>query len=155
MFEEGKGLDAGGHSPRVCIPPSRLRDHGRFASAAARSKLRVPIRMRAPLETLARPLQAIVQLLEQLRHLAVTDPMAAAPFVGDFPARYGSEVVLLETFVEQPRFRGTGYREANRQYPGETAGRGKLDRLGHAALPRKGVFAYPLVRDFRAASGVS
>jgi hypothetical protein len=81
--------------------------------------------------------------------------MAAARVVVDFPARYGASVVLLETFVEQPRFRGTCYRAANWQYLGETAGRGKLDRFGRAALPCKGVFAYPLRRDFRAALGVS
>jgi hypothetical protein len=81
--------------------------------------------------------------------------MAAARVVVDFPARYGASVVLLETFVEHPRFRGTCYRAANWQYLGETAGRGKLDRFGRAALPRKGVFAYPLRRDFRAVLGVS
>jgi len=64
-------------------------------------------------------------------------------------------VVLLETFVEQPRHAGTCYRAANWQYLGETAGRGKLDRQRRAALPRKAIFAYPLRRDFRAALGVS
>ncbi len=81
--------------------------------------------------------------------------MAAARVAVDFPARYGASVVLLETFVEQPRFRGTGCHAANWQYLGETAGRGKLDRFARAALPRKGAFAYPLRRDFRAALGVS
>jgi hypothetical protein len=50
---------------------------------------------------------------------------------------------------------GRGLRAANWRYLGETAGRGKLDRFGRAALPRKGVFAYPLRHDFRAALGVS
>ena len=67
----------------------------------------------------------------------------------------GASVVLLETFVEQPRHAGTCYRAANWQYLGETAGRGKLDRQRRAALPRKAIFAYPLRRDFRAALGVS
>jgi len=81
--------------------------------------------------------------------------LAAARVVVDFPARYGASVVLLETFVEQPRHAGTCYRAANWQYLGETAGRGKLDRQRRAALPRKAIFAYPLRRDFRAALGVS
>jgi hypothetical protein len=74
--------------------------------------------------------------------------------VEDFPARYGEPVVLLETFVEIPRHRGTCYRAANWQYLGETAGRGKCDRAHRAALPRKAVYAYPLAADFRAALGV-
>jgi hypothetical protein len=80
--------------------------------------------------------------------------LAAARVVEDFPARYGEPVVLLETFVEIPRHRGTCYRAANWQYLGETAGRGKCDRAHRAALPRKAVYAYPLAADFRAALGV-
>ncbi|MEA3273951.1 MAG: DUF4338 domain-containing protein, partial [Pseudomonadota bacterium] len=34
----------------------------------------------------------------------------------DFAARYGERPVLLETFVQIPRFRGTCYRAANWQY---------------------------------------
>jgi hypothetical protein len=67
---------------------------------------------------------------------------------------YGERVVLLETFVETPRFGGTCYRAANWQYLGETAGRGKCDRTHQAALPRKAVYVYPLAADFRAALGV-
>jgi hypothetical protein len=80
--------------------------------------------------------------------------LAAVQVARDFPARYGERVVLLETFVERPRFRGTCYRAANWQYVGETAGRGKCDRHRRAALPRKGIYLYPLAADFRAALGV-
>ena len=80
--------------------------------------------------------------------------LAAARVVEDFPERYGEPVVLLETFVEIPRHRGTCYRAANWQYLGETAGRGKCDRAHRAALPRKAVYVYPLAADFRAALGV-
>jgi hypothetical protein len=81
--------------------------------------------------------------------------LAAARLPEDFAARYGERVVLLETFVQRPRFAGTCYRAANWQYLGETAGRGKCDRTHQAALPRKGVYVYPLAADFRAALGVA
>lgn len=80
--------------------------------------------------------------------------LAAARVAEDFPARYGAPVVLLETYVQTPRFAGTCYRAANWRYVGETAGRGKCDRAHCAALPRKAVYVYPLTADFRAALGV-
>jgi hypothetical protein len=80
--------------------------------------------------------------------------LAAARVSKDFPARYGERVVLLETFVERPRYQGTCYRAANWQYVGETVGRGKCDRQHRSALPRKAVYLYPLAADFRAALGV-
>jgi hypothetical protein len=80
--------------------------------------------------------------------------LAAKRIPDDFAARYGERPVLLETFVEQPRFRGTCYRAANWRHLGETAGRGKLDRHHRAALPRKAVYVYPLTPNFRAALGV-
>jgi hypothetical protein len=81
--------------------------------------------------------------------------LAAARIPEDFAARYGERVVLLETFVEIPRHRGTCYRAANWRYLGETTGRGKCDRTHQAALPRKAVYVYPLAADFRAALGVA
>ena len=57
--------------------------------------------------------------------------------------------MLLETFVEQPRFAGTCYRAANWIYVGDTQGRGKLDRYAERSLPVKGVYLYPLVSNFR------
>jgi hypothetical protein len=80
--------------------------------------------------------------------------LAARQVAVDFPARYGERVVLLETFVEIPRFAGTCYRAANWQYLGETTGRGKNARTHQATLPRKAVYVYPLAADFRAALGV-
>ena len=92
----------------------------------------------------------------QVKNLASKVLALAAARVGaDFAARYGERPVLLETFVETPRFLGTCYRAANWQYLGETQGRGKCDRTHQAALPRKGVYVYPLAADFRAALGVA
>jgi hypothetical protein len=67
----------------------------------------------------------------------------------DFEGRYGYRPVLLETFVQKDRFRGTCYRAANWIHVGETQGRGKLDRTKQFALPVKDIFLYPLRRDFR------
>ncbi len=81
--------------------------------------------------------------------------LAAKRVSEDFLARYGERVVLLETFVQRPRFRGSCYRASNWQYVGETTGRGKCARHHRADLPRKAVYLYPLVADFRTALGVS
>jgi len=62
---------------------------------------------------------------------------------------YGYRPVLLETFVELPRFRGTCYRAANWKLLGETKGRGKLDGHNRASLPKKAIWVYPLVKNFR------
>lgn len=67
----------------------------------------------------------------------------------DWHARYAYRPVLLETFVEKPRFAGTCYKAANWQYLGDTQGRGKLDTLHRHAEPIKSVWIYPLVPDFR------
>ncbi len=91
----------------------------------------------------------------RVRHLASKVLALAARQVGaDFAARYGERPVLLETFVEVPRFAGTCYRAANWRYLGETQGRGKCDVHHRAALARKAVYVYPLATDFRQALGV-
>jgi hypothetical protein len=75
--------------------------------------------------------------------------MASRRLAHDWQLRYGYRPVLLETFVEQPRFRGTCYHAANWILLGETQGRGKLDRHTHALLPKKAIWVYPLTKDFR------
>jgi hypothetical protein len=74
---------------------------------------------------------------------------AARQLPRDWRTRYGYEPVLLETFVERDRFRGTSYRAANWIHVGKTQGRGKLDRRRLFSLPVKDVFVYPLRQDFR------
>ena len=66
----------------------------------------------------------------------------------DWQSRYGYAPVLLETFVERDRFRGTCYRAANWMNVGRTQGRGKLDPHRYA-LPVKEIFLYPLRKHFR------
>lgn len=67
----------------------------------------------------------------------------------DWHARYSYRPVLLETFVEKPRFLGTCYKAANWQNLGDTQGRGKLDTLHRHSKPIKSVWIYPLVPDYR------
>jgi len=64
-------------------------------------------------------------------------------------AVYGYRPVLLETFVETPRFQGTCYKAANWVYLGQTQGRGKLGPSGKHSLPINGLWVYPLDRRFR------
>lgn len=67
----------------------------------------------------------------------------------DWQTRYSYRPVLIETFVEDGRFRGTCYKAANWQCLGKTQGRGKLDRYKRYALPVKSIWVYPLSFDFR------
>ncbi|SRR5216684_115234 len=67
----------------------------------------------------------------------------------DWQANYAYRPVLLETFVEKPRFTGTCYKAANWQLLGDTQGRGKLDTLHRHAQPIKSIWIYPLARDFQ------
>lgn len=67
----------------------------------------------------------------------------------DWRDRYGFTPVLLETYVEIDRFRGTCYKAANWILAGQTKGRGKLDRHHLHPLPRKDLFLYPLRRGYR------
>jgi hypothetical protein len=62
---------------------------------------------------------------------------------------YAYRPVLLETFVDTSRFRGTCYKAANWIYLGKTTGRGKLDVEHLAARSVKSVWVYPLDTAFR------
>jgi len=63
----------------------------------------------------------------------------------DWEANFGHGVLLLETFVDPQRFRGTVYRAANWIYVGHTRGFRRL-RGGYSAQPQspKMVFVQPL-----------
>jgi hypothetical protein len=67
----------------------------------------------------------------------------------DWVQRYGLAPVLLETYVDRDRFRGTCYRAANWQYVGATQGRGRQDRERSHSVAIKEVYVYPLQRDAR------
>ena len=63
--------------------------------------------------------------------------------------RYGHEISLVETFVEQNRFRGTCYQAANWQRIGETVGRSRQDRYSKMKVPIKDIYIYPLLKTTR------
>lgn len=75
--------------------------------------------------------------------------MASRRIAQDWRHHYGFSPVLLETFVETHRFKGTSYKAANWIYVGRTKGRGKLDRYNKAALPVKDIWLYPLNKYYR------
>jgi hypothetical protein len=68
----------------------------------------------------------------------------------DWERRYAVRPLLLETFVDAKRFRGTCYRAANWIHVGQTSGRGRMDREYKAqGQAVKDIYLYPLVRDAR------
>lgn len=75
--------------------------------------------------------------------------MVSRRLADDWQQRYCYRPVLIETFIEDGRFRGTCYKAANWRCLGKTQGRGKLDRAKRRAVPVKSVWLYPLVADFR------
>lgn len=67
----------------------------------------------------------------------------------DWQAKYRHSVYLVETFVEQDRFKGTCYRAANWICVGQTKGRTRNDRYTTLHVPIKDIYLYPLTTDFR------
>ncbi len=72
----------------------------------------------------------------------------------DWEQRYGHRVVLLETFVDQSRFRGTCYKAANFLRVGQTKGRSRQDRYSRLRVPIKDIYVYPLCCHFRRHLGI-
>jgi len=68
----------------------------------------------------------------------------STPLRADWTWRYGYEPVLLESFVEVPRFSGASYRAAAWLRLGVTRGRGKLEKNHQQVAPVKDVWIYPL-----------
>jgi len=69
----------------------------------------------------------------------------------DWQEKYGHPIILIETFVDKSRFRGVCYQAANWLHVGETTGRGRNDRHNKQTLPIKGVYIYPLTKNFKTA----
>ncbi len=66
----------------------------------------------------------------------------------DWISLYGYSPVLMETFVDSTRYKGTCYLAANWICVGKTKGRGKLGG-NKPSLPIKKILVYPLVSNFR------
>lgn len=68
----------------------------------------------------------------------------------DWHRRYNHRLYLLETFVQQDRFRGTSYQAANWIHVGQTTGRtrqSQRQRDNQVHAPVKDIYLYPLSSD--------
>jgi hypothetical protein len=99
--------------------------------------------------------QSLPLVTNNMRYLIfpwVTIPHLASHILGriarrihkDWLEKYGHPIHLLETFVEQGRFRGTCYQAANWICVGQTQGRSRNDTHHALSVPRKDVYLYPL-----------
>jgi hypothetical protein len=75
--------------------------------------------------------------------------LAAKRISSDWQERYGYSPVLLETFVDPEKHRGTCYRAANWIFLGQTKGRGRTEMHNKRPFTRKYIYVYPLCCDFR------
>lgn len=75
--------------------------------------------------------------------------MAARRLPDDWEQRAAYRPVLLESFVERGRFRGTSYAAANWRKIGQTQGRGRNDRSGQGGKTIKDIWVFPLDARFR------
>jgi hypothetical protein len=67
----------------------------------------------------------------------------------DWERIYNHPLHYLETFIDQDRFQGICYRAANWICLGQTTGRGKNDQTHKVNRSIKGVWGYPLSKEFR------
>jgi hypothetical protein len=109
-----------------------------------------PAQRRARLQLVVGNARFLVLPWVRVRNLASAALGLLARGIGeDWRQTYGFSPVLLETFVETPRFAGTSYRAANWIRVGATKGRGKLDRTHQCAAAVKDVYCFPLTPAFR------
>ena len=74
---------------------------------------------------------------------------ALGRLAGDWQERYGITPVLVETFVDRSRYRGTCYLAANWILIGQTRGRGRQDRHRVAKEAIKDIWVRPLQPDWQ------
>ena len=67
----------------------------------------------------------------------------------DWAARYNTTPVLIETFVETPRYTGAVYKASGWIHVGTTQGRGRYDTHMMRTEPRKDIWLRPLRRDWK------
>jgi hypothetical protein len=75
--------------------------------------------------------------------------MAAKQVPDDWESAFGYRPILMESFVEKQRFKGTCYKAANWINVGQTKGRGKLGPAGKLSVPIKDIWLLPLKKQFR------
>lgn len=67
----------------------------------------------------------------------------------DWKQRYGTKIILVETFVDTTRYVRTCYKAANWLQIGQTKGRSRMDRNSKLKVPVKSIFVYPMQHNFR------
>ena len=67
----------------------------------------------------------------------------------DWDTQYRVTPVLMETFVQIPRFTGALYKASGWTRVGTTQGRGRYDRKNEYAKPRKDIWLCPLRKDWK------
>jgi len=108
------------------------------------------VQRRASLSLITNNIRNLVLPWVRVPHLASHTLAAVARRIsGDWQAKYGHPIYLLETFVERDRFRGVCYRAANWVNVGVTTGRGRNSTTMRPTLPIKDVWLYPICPDFR------
>jgi len=75
--------------------------------------------------------------------------LATKQIADDWVRAYGYRPVLIETFVDSSRYKGTCYKAANWHYVGQTQGRGRDDPRHEHPETKKDIYMYPLQRDWR------
>jgi len=76
--------------------------------------------------------------------------MAVKTVPDDWQSCYGYRPVLMETLVDQKRFKGTCYKAANWVHVGATTGRGRMDRENkRKGMAVKEIYVYQLCNRFR------
>ncbi|MCY3731842.1 MAG: DUF4338 domain-containing protein [Rhodospirillaceae bacterium] len=68
---------------------------------------------------------------------------------GDWSERYNTTPVLIETFVETPRYTGAVYRASGWTHVGATQGRGRYDTKNRYDKPKKDIWLRPLRKDWK------
>jgi hypothetical protein len=87
----------------------------------------------------------------QIKNLASSVlALAVRTVAQDWHDCYGYRPVLMETLVDQRRFKGTCYKAANWVHVGATTGRGRMDRENkRKGMAVKEIYVYPLSNRFR------
>jgi len=67
----------------------------------------------------------------------------------DWRRKYHHDILLLETYVDNSRFKGTCYQAANWCFTGQTKGRSRQDRYSNLCVPVKNIYVYPLHKDWK------
>jgi len=76
--------------------------------------------------------------------------LAVKTIPDDWEQSYGYRPVLMESLVDEKRFKGTCYKAANWHYVGKTTGRGRMDKGNKRhGVAIKAIYLYPLTDGFR------